>query len=332
MAANEAFSINDLKQFTSNIKYDDSQEGEEAKILKKEPPTILVEQPEAAVELSTQAPLPQPPMDHTSSNLSSHNNAQQPQQQSSQLSRSSTAEESVYSTTLIFGQEDGEAASYAGQSDVQQPQKQSSQLSRSSTAEESVYSTTLIFGQEDGVVASYAGQNDVQEQEQQEQQLPQLSRSSSETGWDVEALSAGEDGIREGNADDQPLSERLVSKNWKVRLGALEGLQQMFKNASGSNDPVFNEYEGMLPKMLCDSNSSCMDAAIEVAAIYAERCNNAGSKAAGIAKSIVSCGLSGRPSAISASEALLLKLMEVRVCVSSHNSVGRKWCRHHLFF
>ncbi len=201
--------------------------------------------------------------------------------------------------------------------DVQQEQPQ---LSRSSTAERSAISTTLIFGQEDedDVVVSSIDQSDVEQLEKQEEQLPGLSGSYSvttPTGQDrEEALSAGQDGIRGEEGNDQPLSERIVSKNWKVRFCALEDLQQMFKTASG-NDGIFNEFGDSLPRMLRDSNPSCIDAALEAATIYAERYSNAGSKAADIAKSVVSYGFSGRGSTASASEALLIKLMEVRVYV-----------------
>ncbi len=189
--------------------------------------------------------------------------------------------------------------------DNQQPGQQS-QLSRNSTAEESVFSTTLIFGQEDGIDASSTGQNDVQ-------QLSQSSTTTPPTGQDgVETSPSGQDGVCQGEGEeDKPLSERIVSKNWKVRLGALESLRKMFKTASDNSDPAFNEFGESIPSMLRDSNASCMDAALEVATIYADRCSKVESKAQGIAKAVVAYGFSGRASTVSASETLLLKVMEV---------------------
>ncbi len=284
MAANEAFSVNDLKQFKSNIKYD-SREGDdasEAKPLEKELPTSLVQRSQVVESQSSETPLPQPPIDPAPSNAKPFSSPE------------------IKSPTLDV---------LSTHNDIQQPEQQS-QLSRSSTAEESVFSTTLIFGQEDGIDASSIGQNDVQQQ-----QLSQSSTVTPPTGQDgVEALSAGQDGIHGGEDEDQPLSERIVSKSWKVRLGALESLQKMFKTASDNNDPVFNGFGEFIPSILRDSNSSCMDAALEVAVMYADRCGNVGSKAEGIAKAVVAYGFSGRASTVSASETLLLKVMEVCMC------------------
>ncbi len=301
MAANAAFSINDLKQFKSSIKYDlrEGDDTSEAKPLEKEKPTSLVQQSKVIESQSSETPLPHPPIDPAPSNAKPFSSPE------------------IKSPTLDV---------ISTHNDIQQPEQQS-QLSRSSTAEESVISTTLIFGQEDGIDASSVGQNDVQQQ--QSQQLSQSSTATPPTGQDgVEALSAGQDGIHGDEDEDQPLSERIVSKNWKVRLGALESLQKKFKTASDNNDPIFHEFGEFIPSMLCDSNSSCMDAALEAAVVYADRCSNVGSKAVGIAKSMVSYGFSGRASTVSASETLLLKVMEV--CMYLSHKVGRKWC--HLLF
>jgi hypothetical protein len=39
-----------------------------------------------------------------------------------------------------------------------------------------------------------------------------------------------------------PLSERLIHKIWKVRLGAYEEIAKLFKEALDLNDKVFYEY------------------------------------------------------------------------------------------
>lgn len=122
--------------------------------------------------------------------------------------------------------------------------------------------------------------------------------------------------VKEATPDNRSLSEKLVDKNWKTRVAALEEMAQQLKAALGA-DPLFEEYGPLLPKIVSDVNASALDAGLAVAIQFVDQYPEAEvssftrQHAEKIATCVVDKALSGRTTVQSKGKELLLKLMEV---------------------
>ncbi|GKY99911.1 hypothetical protein MPSEU_000944700 [Mayamaea pseudoterrestris] len=138
----------------------------------------------------------------------------------------------------------------------------------------------------------------------------------------------GRDGINL-TVDDLPTA--LVDKEWKVRSAAFELLSQKLIDIVSGRENVWNvdanqlteDLDGMLPRLLADSNANALDKALLFVLLYGEHCCGATSPEqarAIVAVLIKSNGFSGRPGTTKLASAAVLKLVEVG-SVASMNSV-----------
>ena len=116
--------------------------------------------------------------------------------------------------------------------------------------------------------------------------------------------------------DNRSLQERIVDKNWKTRVSAYEELGNQIKNVLG-DDPIFDEYSPLLPKILSDSNASALDAGLALSLLFIDTMPE-GSISSFMSKyceklttCVVDKALIGRTTVQSKGKLFLLKLMEI---------------------
>lgn len=131
----------------------------------------------------------------------------------------------------------------------------------------------------------------------------------------------------EGEIDkktEEPLSNRIKSKIWKIRQEAFEELTQLFKNSSPS-DEIFIEYSLSLPKLINDSNPASQEKALIAFQTYLEKCPS--SKISNIdfcetVKTLIDKCLSpGKPTIKLISNEVLLSLFEKAETLNTTNLI-----------
>jgi len=120
--------------------------------------------------------------------------------------------------------------------------------------------------------------------------------------------------------DDLP--DAMTDKNWKIRRKAFDLLKQLLTDMVKDDETNWNVdantlvegLDGLVPKIVEDSNVNALDGALGFALVYAEHCSGAGDadNARAIASSLVKKnGLTSRPTTSKLASSLIFKLIEV---------------------
>ena len=68
-----------------------------------------------------------------------------------------------------------------------------------------------------------------------------------------------------------PLSERIVNKNWKIRMYAYEDLEKEFKSEVNDKAPIYAEYGKNMGKYVVDKNAPAQEKALDAYLAFLDR-------------------------------------------------------------